>query len=63
MVETTRLLYSVVEAAQGLGIGRSLMYELIAAGELGSVKIGRRTLVPHDELVRYVARLREDVAA
>ena len=63
MVETTRLLHPVIEAAQGLGIGRSLMYELIAAGEVGTVKIGRRTLVPHEELVRYVARLQGEVAA
>lgn len=50
------LLVSVEEAACALGIGRSAMYELLAAGEVPKVKIGRRTLVPAQALSEYVSR-------
>jgi excisionase family DNA binding protein len=36
---------SVKETARVLGIGRTKIYELINAGQLETVKIGRRTLV------------------
>jgi excisionase family DNA binding protein len=38
-------LLSVEEAARELGIGRTLVYDLIAKGELQSIKVGRRRLV------------------
>jgi excisionase family DNA binding protein len=40
------LLLSVEQAAQALGIGRSTLYELIAAGEVETVHIGRSCRVP-----------------
>ena len=52
-------LLSVDEAAAALGIGRSLTYELMARGDLRSVKAGRRRLVPSSaiaELTRESAR-------
>lgn len=48
------LLVSVEEAARRLGVGRSAMYELLASGQIGRVKVGRRTLVPVQELRRWV---------
>ncbi|MDP8905439.1 MAG: helix-turn-helix domain-containing protein [Chloroflexota bacterium] len=39
-------LLSVDEAAAAAGVGRSLLYDLIARGRLRSVKAGRRRLVP-----------------
>jgi excisionase family DNA binding protein len=53
----TRTLYAVPETCQRLSIGRSTLYELIADGQIKAVKIGRRTLIPHEELERYVASL------
>lgn len=53
----TRLLHPIPDASEQLGIGRSTMYELIAEGTLRTVKIGRRTLIPHEELERYVRAL------
>jgi excisionase family DNA binding protein len=41
----TRLL-SVDEAATMLGIGRTALYDQLAAGRIRSVKVGRRRLVP-----------------
>jgi excisionase family DNA binding protein len=55
-----KLLHTVGEAAGRLGIGRMLMYELIAAGEIESVHVGRLHKVPVDALARFVARCRRD---
>jgi excisionase family DNA binding protein len=54
------MLHSVPDAAHVLGIGRSLLYELLAAGEITSVSIGRRRLIPADALLAYVERLRRE---
>ena len=52
-----RLVLTVEEAADRLGIGRTLMYALITAGEVESVRIGRLRRVPADALERYVKGL------
>ena len=52
------LLVSVEEAARILAVGRSMLYELIAADELETVRIGRCRRVPVDALRMYVERLR-----
>jgi excisionase family DNA binding protein len=39
------ILLSIPDACRVLGIGRSKLYELINAGRLDIVKIGRRTLI------------------
>lgn len=52
------LLLSVGEVARALGVGRSKTYELIAAGELEVVHIGRCARVPLDSAEAYVERLR-----
>jgi excisionase family DNA binding protein len=39
------------------GLGRTKVYELIAAGELRTVKIGRRRFIPVEAVREYVARL------
>jgi excisionase family DNA binding protein len=54
-----RLMLTVEEAAERLGIGRTLMYELITAGEVESVRIGRLRRVPTDALSTFVLRLRD----
>jgi excisionase family DNA binding protein len=53
-----RLVLTVEEAADRLGIGRTLMYALITAGEVESVRIGRLRRIPADALERYVDGLR-----
>ena len=53
-----RLVLTVEEAAECLGIGRTLMYALITTGEVESVHIGRLRRVPADALERYVSTLR-----
>ena len=51
------LLVSPEEAATALGIGRTLLYELLATGELRSVKIGRARRVRWSDLETYVEQL------
>ena len=45
------------DAARQLGIGRTRMFQLIGDGELDTVTIGRRRLVPLTSLRSYVDRL------
>lgn len=44
------------EACRLTGVGRSKLYELIAAGEVETVKIGRITLVPMTSLRALITR-------
>jgi excisionase family DNA binding protein len=46
------------DAARALRIGRTKLFQLIGDGEIETVKIGRRVLIPADALDEYVQRLR-----
>lgn len=48
-------LLSVDEAAEALGIGRTALYAAIASGQVHSVSIGRRRLVPASAIAELVA--------
>jgi excisionase family DNA binding protein len=52
---------SVEDAAMLLGIGRTVAYRLVNAGDLRSVKIGRRRLVVRSSIEEFVARLEESL--
>ena len=41
-----RLLYRIAEAAEILGVSRSKAYELVASGEIPSVRLGGTVRVP-----------------
>lgn len=59
-----KLLVNVEEAARVLSLGRSVIFEKIAAGELQSVKVGRRRLIPAKALEDFADRqIREAQAA
>ncbi len=49
-----RLVYTVEEAAQLLGISRSFAYESVQRGTIPSMRIGRRILVPKAALNRFL---------
>jgi excisionase family DNA binding protein len=51
---------SVEQAALLLGIGRTVAYRLVLAGDLRSVKIGGRRLVVRASIEEYVSRLECD---
>jgi excisionase family DNA binding protein len=45
-----RLTYSVEEAALLLGVSRNSAYEAVRKGELPTVRLGRRILIPRSRL-------------
>jgi len=58
-----KLLLSVVEAAQRLGVGRTLMYELLGSGQIESMHVGRLHKVPTEALTAFVERARNRLLA
>jgi excisionase family DNA binding protein len=54
-----RLLLTVPAAARRLSLSRAKVYELIASGAIGSVKIDRARRIPVSECEAYVDRLRD----
>ena len=54
-MEARRWTVTVTEAANLLGISRSLAYELVARRELPSIRLGRRLVIPVEQLERFVA--------
>jgi excisionase family DNA binding protein len=52
-----RLLFTVEQCAEALGIGRTNAYELVLKGEISSVKVGRRRLVPRWALEKFIRKL------
>lgn len=62
-VPARKLLLTVAEAAEQLGIGRTLMYSLISSGKVPSVLIGKLRRVRPADLEAYAASLAADVAA
>lgn len=52
------LMLTVEEAARRLGLGRTLVYQLISSGDLESVTVGRLRRVPAECLAEYIAALR-----
>jgi excisionase family DNA binding protein len=52
-----RLLFTVEQCAEALGIGRTKAYELVLKGEISSVKVGRRRLVPRWALEKIIRKL------
>lgn len=58
-VEPQPLCVRVSVAMRLLGIGKTKLYELIATGDLETIRIGRRTLIMQASIDSFVARLRE----
>lgn len=51
---TDRLMLRPTEAADAIGVSRSKAYELIAAGEIPSVKVGGCVRVPLGALQKWI---------
>ena len=58
--EIDALTMSVEEPGKLLGIGRSSAYGAVRRGELPSLKIGRRILVPRSALLRKLEDFQQD---
>ena len=53
----TKAAYSIKEAMSEIGIGRTKLYEEIAAGRLTPRKIGTKTIILAEDLTRYLNAL------
>jgi len=54
-MEIERVTYTVDEASKLLGLSRNSAYEGVARGDIPSMRIGRRLLVPRAALERLLA--------
>ena len=61
--QVERMAVCVEEAAEMLGLGRSTVFELVKAGSLASVKVGKRRLIPIRELAALLDRLSKKTSA
>ncbi len=52
-----RVLVTIDDAAEALGIGRTMIYQLIKEGELIPAKIGRRSLVTAASIRAFAAKV------
>lgn len=50
-----KMLLKPTEAAETLGIGRTRVYEMLACGELPSLRIGRSIRIPLAGLQKWIA--------
>ena len=46
---------TINDSCSRLGIGRTLLYDLIKQGKLRPIKLGSRTLIPESELQRLIS--------
>ena len=55
-MDVDKKLLNINEAAATLGLGRSLVYTLVATGELASIKVGRARRIPIHAIDDFIAR-------
>ena len=58
-----KLAYSPAEAFRVLGICRTSGYEEIRRGKIRTKKFGRRTLIPAEELQKWLASLPDSASS
>ena len=49
-----KLVYSIQEVAELLGISRSYAYELVRKGEIPVLRLGKKRVVPKEKFTRWV---------
>jgi excisionase family DNA binding protein len=54
---TGRAAYSIAEVCANTGLGRDTIYRAIRGGRLIARKIGRRTIITHSDLRRFLEGL------
>jgi excisionase family DNA binding protein len=57
--QPSRISYSVEDAAEETGIGRSFLYLAIKSGELVTLKLGKRRLILRDDLLAWLQTKRQ----
>jgi excisionase family DNA binding protein len=51
-----KVLLTVEEVAEAMGLGRTYVYELVMRREIRSIKLGRKRRIPVTALDEFVAR-------
>jgi excisionase family DNA binding protein len=59
----TRKVLSAIEVAEWLGISRNSVYEAVHRGEIPSLRLGRRIVVPRAALERMLQECGESMDA
>ena len=60
-MQKDKILYALPDAREQLGgMSHSKLYQLVNAGKLRLVKIGRRSYLTHGEMHRFAASLESD---
>ncbi|GGG27575.1 hypothetical protein GCM10007304_46740 [Rhodococcoides trifolii] len=57
-----RSLLSINEAMSRTGLGRTSLFNRIATGEIKSVKVGKRRLIPDTAIDEFIERLEAQYA-
>ena len=63
MKDNFPLANTINDSCRRLGIGRTLLYEIVKSGQIRTIKIGNRTLIPESELHRFVNAQLEKASA
>lgn len=50
-------MFSVEQTTAMLGIGRTKLYQLLEAGKLQRVKVGRKVLIPQKSIAGFLSEL------
>jgi excisionase family DNA binding protein len=58
-----QLAYSIDEARAASKLGRNFIYSAIASKQLKVIRIGRKILIPHEELERFLRELTDESSA
>lgn len=58
-IKPERLAYSVMEACEAIGIGKTTLYGLLKEKKLRAIKVGNRTLIEASELDRLLGQAEE----
>ena len=53
-MQRTKLTTTPSEAAAELNVGKTKIYELLRKGEIPSLRVGRKILIPMDELKNWL---------
>lgn len=53
-IDIRKLTYSVVEAAEALGVSKTTMYQLVKSEGFPVIQIGKRMVIPIKSLERWV---------
>jgi len=60
-LSNAKLAYTVREAAELLSLSRSLVYELIHAGQIETIKIGRARRITARQLATYLSQREAEI--